>query len=256
LFEVIVSDNGSSDGSQDMVKSRFPDVILIENNKNLGFGAANNKGLAIARGKYIFYLNSDTVLLNNSPKMFFDYWENYNNKDCLGAIGCMLLNANLQPTHSFGAFPSAKGELREKFPKKASPGRTQSPPLSHEVDYIAGAALFLKNDAFAKFDERFFLYFEDSDLQLQLAHAGKKRLLIPGPKIIHLEGASNSTSTKSTFEGSSSRIQFALSKIKYYRKRKDNYFFILVLKLFIIIKWLNPKIFTGTAKYFRQLLAA
>ncbi|MGN0729950.1 glycosyltransferase [Treponema sp.] len=71
LFEVIVSDNGSTDGSIEMIKSEFPQVILIENNANLGFGAANNRGLKIEKGKYIFYLNSDTVLLNKAVKIFF-----------------------------------------------------------------------------------------------------------------------------------------------------------------------------------------
>lgn len=69
-FEVIVSDNGSTDGSIEMIRAEFPQVILIENNANLGFGAANNRGLKIARGKYVFYLNSDTVLLNNAVKLF------------------------------------------------------------------------------------------------------------------------------------------------------------------------------------------
>ena len=66
FFEVIVSDNGSTDGSIEMVKVNFPNVILIENNTNLGFGTANNRGLKIAQGKYILYLNSDTVLKNNA----------------------------------------------------------------------------------------------------------------------------------------------------------------------------------------------
>ena len=74
-FEVIVSDNGSVDGSIEMLKRDFSQVILIENNANLGFGAANNRGLEVAKGKYIFYLNSDTVLLNNAVKIFFDYLE-------------------------------------------------------------------------------------------------------------------------------------------------------------------------------------
>ena len=82
-FEIIVSDNGSVDGSVEMIKSEFPNVILIENNANLGFGAANNRGLKIAKGKYIFYLNSDTVLLNNAVKYFFDYWENALSRICV-----------------------------------------------------------------------------------------------------------------------------------------------------------------------------
>ena len=91
-FEIIVSDNGSTDGSIEMLKTEFPQVILIENNANLGFGAANNRALDIAKGKYIFYLNSDTVLLNNACKIFYDYWESAQNKDSIGAIGANLLD--------------------------------------------------------------------------------------------------------------------------------------------------------------------
>ena len=76
-YEIIVSDNGSTDGSIEMIKSEFPNVILIENNANLGFGGANNRGLAIAKGKYIFYLNSDTILLNNVTKYFYDFFEEH-----------------------------------------------------------------------------------------------------------------------------------------------------------------------------------
>ena len=57
LFEVIVSDNGSVDGSVEMVKKEFPQVVLVENNANLGFGTANNRGLDVAKGEFVFYLN-------------------------------------------------------------------------------------------------------------------------------------------------------------------------------------------------------
>jgi GT2 family glycosyltransferase len=254
LFETIVSDNGSTDGSVEMVQSCFPDVILLKNNKNLGFGAANNRGLDRAIGKYIFYLNSDTVLLNNAIKIFYDFWRQYPEHSRLGALGCILLNSELKPTHSFGNFSSAEQELAEKFSFVPKAHGLLAPPLPFETEYIAGAALFLKNDPFARFDERFFLYFEDSDLQLQLAKKEKKRIIIPGPQIIHLEGASNSKSTKDTFEGSASRIQFAISKIKYYKKRKDNLIIVSLLKFLILVKWLNPKNFPKTSKFFYQLI--
>lgn len=109
-FEVIVSDNGSTDGSIQMIKSEFPEVILIENNANLGFGAANNRALKIARGKYVFYLNSDTLLLNNAVKIFFDYWETSEDKEKLGALGCWLQDENGNTIHSGGKFPTLKIE--------------------------------------------------------------------------------------------------------------------------------------------------
>src|SRR5574344_737129 len=91
-FEVFVRDNNSKDGSISMIKKEFPSVILLENNANIGFGAANNRALKQAKGKYVFYLNSDTVLLNNAVKLFFDYFENAKDKENIGALGCNLVN--------------------------------------------------------------------------------------------------------------------------------------------------------------------
>jgi GT2 family glycosyltransferase len=105
-FEVIISDNGSTDGSVEMVKNEFPYVKLVANNENIGFGAANNRALKIANGKYIFYLNSDTVLLNNAVKIFFDYWENTEEKEKIGALGTNLIDADGKIIHSWGMFPT------------------------------------------------------------------------------------------------------------------------------------------------------
>ena len=114
-FEVIVSDNGSTDGSVEMIKTEFPQVVLIENNANLGFGAANNRGLAVAKGKYVFYLNSDTVILNNCLKIFYDYWENSPEKDKIGALGTNLLDANRNIAPSSSGFISYMRACRLAF---------------------------------------------------------------------------------------------------------------------------------------------
>ena len=90
-FEVIVSDNGSVDGSVEMLRSDFPQVILVDNKANLGFGTANNKGLDVAKGEFVFYLNSDTLLLNNAIKIFYDYWKQHESEQ-LGALGCNLVD--------------------------------------------------------------------------------------------------------------------------------------------------------------------
>jgi GT2 family glycosyltransferase len=255
-FEVVVCDNASIDDSVSMIKNKFPGVTLIESEKNLGFGAGNNLGRAKTSGEFVLFLNSDTVLLNNAVKIFYDYWKQCEEPLTLGAIGCILLDRHTQPCHSYGNFSSAQNELKEKFFfifKK--PAETPIIPPA-EVEYITGAALFMKNDQYAQYDERFFLYFDDSDLQLGLVKAGKKRIIIPGPQIIHYGGESNSSYTQKTFQGSFSRIQFAISKIKYYRKRRDNRAAIFILKAFTLIKWSNPIIIRRTFKYFPELLKA
>mgnify|MGYP002626043975 CR=1 FL=1 len=181
-YEIIVSDNGSTDGSIEMIKSEFPNVILIENNANLGFGGANNRGLAIAKGKYIFYLNSDTILLNNVTKYFYDFFEEHK-AEGIGALGSNLLDEKENVIHSFGKFPTMCGMLRIVLRDIASQSakfvlhilhndkehfRTSKKTESYyagEVEYITGADLFVKNDELAKFDENYILYYEETDLQ-------------------------------------------------------------------------------------------
>lgn len=199
-FEVIVSDNGSTDGSIEMIRAEFPQAILIENNANLGFGAANNRGLKIARGKYVFYLNSDTVLLNNAVKLFFDYWESSPEKDQIGALGCVLQDEEGRAIHSGGKFPTYGNVYKSLFSrflasygiKKENFGFIMRNDFDYTaVEYITGADNFLLNNSDACFDERYFMYFEESDLQYQLKKKGKQILLLTEPKIIHLGAGSS-----------------------------------------------------------------
>ena len=274
-FEVIVSDNGSKDGSIEMLKADFPQVILIENNANLGFGAANNRGLAIAKGKYIFYLNSDTILLNNAVKYFFDYWENSPEKDSIGALGANLLSINKETIHSGGLFPDYKSDISglmhniygftkqfffHKLFKKNLPEykNEKSEKIIGLIDYITGADLFLKNDNFAYFDEDFFMYCEETYLQYQLFMNNKNRLLINGPQIIHLEGASSKKITTDIVhkEASFASIQGKISRIIYFRKTGISTFKICALKIATILLWLNPLLFKTNAKYIKNIIMA
>ena len=86
-YEIIVVDNGSTDGSIEVL-SQDNRITLIQTGENLGFGKANNKGLEQAKGKYILFLNSDTLLRNNAIKIFYDFAEQYQGK--LGALGGIL----------------------------------------------------------------------------------------------------------------------------------------------------------------------
>ena len=232
-FEVIVSDNGSKDGSIEMIKAEFPQVILIENSENLGFGAANNRGLKIAKGKYVFYLNSDTVLLNNAVKIFFEYFEKNGEREKIGALGCNLTDKNFTTTHSFASFPNPKSILffyamrnikfdikrllhffnfdYTKYKKKLV-----YQEYFGKVDYITGADLFLLNNDRAEFDERYFLYSEEVQLEYNLAKKGLNRLIIDGPKIMHLQGMSDETFDEDLLKYTTfGKIQMDISNVKF-----------------------------------------
>jgi len=225
-FEIIIVDNASSDGSTEMIKRNFPYVILIESKENLGFGRANNLGAKHANGKYLFLLNSDTILIENSIKLLYDYFEN-NTNDKLALIGCKLLDINKNPHISYGNFPTIKQELfeyglskifKKYYLKNLSPSVSDNSNRLREVDYLMGADLFFKKKIFEEiggFDEDFFLYYEETEICYRLKAKGYQILWVPITSIIHYIGASgNQTNTFNywIFE------QLQKSKFLYYTK--------------------------------------
>lgn len=276
-FEVIVSDNGSTDGSVEMLREKFPRVLLVENGENLGFGAANNRALPFAKGKYILYLNSDTILLNNSVRFFFDYWENNGEKENLGALGCLLQDEEQLPTFSSGSFAwfdentlrfcidkirlllsvylkTARHFLFGYKLKTVRQSKSSHESESGFVDWIIGADLFLKNNNLARFDENIFMYCEEIDLQYQLKKQGLKRKLIDTPKIIHLEkGSSSQTATEVLDLASFSKINDSLSRIYLLKKNKFSFPKILVFQLTTLLIWLNPLLIRKTSRHIKKL---
>lgn len=268
-YEIIVSDNGSADGSLQMLETDFPKVKVIANGKNLGFGAANNRALDVATGKYIFYLNSDTILLNNAVKLFYDYFEEHDDGK-LGAIGANLLDKNNNVIHSYGTFTGFKLSFKQLLKMsvsnlilsvmyifRISPARFAHSDTTAfytgKVDYVTGADLFLKNNDSARFDEAFFLYFEEADLQRQLAKLGKTMLMIDGPLIQHLCGGSVGSDFSIKRKASFSRIQFELSRVRFLKKYNHKPVSLFFIKLLITLIWLNPFLIKATRKYIKQL---
>ena len=269
-FEVIVSDNGSQDGSLEMIKKEFPQVVLIENNANLGFGAANNRGLAIAKGKYVFYLNSDTLLLNNVVKIFYDFWENADNKNNIGALGAWLLKDD-KVIHSFAEYPTFKNMLYTLFRAIISSlfGKLKKIRNSNKIiikkkyadleilGYITGADLFIKNDRSAFFDERYFMYFEESDLQFNnFKKKNKKCIILADPQIIHLEGGSDKKTFKYDFNKKSAIFYWRSCLIyfkKNYPRKKIQRGILKALILFVYVFPLNIKYSRPYLKDFVQI---
>lgn len=224
-YEVIVVDNDSCDGTPDMLKTEFPWVCLIESKENLGFGKANNLGMKNALGKYFFLLNSDTILVNNAVKEFFDFAEN---NPSFGALGSILLDRSLKPCHSYGKFLTPGRSLKNvvakylRFLKEKShlhPDKVNHPL---EVEYITGADLWIPKEVYEKtggFDPDYFMYFEESDWQLRMSKIGLKRFIIPGPEIIHLEGGSDASQSNIW---SPSRLKNYYMSQRIYQKKHFN----------------------------------
>ena len=197
-YEVVVVDNHSSDGSLEMVEKNFPEVRLIKNKENLGFAKANNQGLALAQGKYISFLNSDTLVLSNAFKSLIKVIE----KDSsIGLLGPRLQGKNGQIQIS----------ARKRFPSLFSVFVEYTLPLQqllirlnnlHPCDFgrkahlkdlktahLMGACLLAKKETIQKiggFDERFFLFLEETDLAQRLTQDGYQIRYTPKAKIIHL----------------------------------------------------------------------
>ena len=114
-YEIILVDNASTDSSK-AVFPQDPRVRYIYSDRNLGFGRANNLGIREATGRYLFFLNSDTILLNNAVKYFFDFCEK-NPEHKIGALGAVLKDRNLRNIHSYGRLITPPGEIVEVLGK-------------------------------------------------------------------------------------------------------------------------------------------
>ena len=201
-FEVILVDNDSKDGSQEIF-SKDRRINFVESGGNIGFGRANNLGLKKATGKYIFFLNTDTLLVNNAIKYFFDYCEGHSH-DMLGGIGCLLQDKEGNTVHSFAHFPTLTSKLRDFFvaPIYKKLGKTYQrydttdddvTKDSFRVDYVTGADLFVSRELIDKcgaFDKDFFMYYEETEMQHRWTRNGYPSYIIKSPMIIHLEGGS------------------------------------------------------------------
>ena len=223
-FDVIVVDNGSKDGSQAIVKKKFPQVKLIPNKDNLGFAKANNQGIKLATGKYILLLNSDAYLIENS---FNKLVEQADELDDLGALGVLLLNENRSIQQSVGFFPDLPQVFWWMTFIDDLPGGTFFKPyhVDHdsfykdrrEVDWITGAAFLIPKkvtDKVGLLDEKIFMYGEDFEWCYRIKKAGFKVYFSPVAKIVHLGGGSVNKIRTNAFVGEFRGLEYFYKKYK------------------------------------------
>lgn len=215
-FEVFLVDNASSDGSVEAVREQYPQVNIIQNEKNLGFAAANNKALRIMQGKYALLLNTDTVLTEGSLATLLRYMENHEE---VGMACGQLLNADGSKQNSIANFPSLLGllcnetVLRLLFPRRF-PSKRQEYTEPIEVESCIGACLMVRKaamDAVGLLDERYFFFMEETDWAFAMHKAGWKSCFVPDARIYHLQGQSAGHNVKA-------RIMFYRARYQYFRK--------------------------------------
>lgn len=198
-YEIILVDNASTDGSKEYFET-LPKITYVYNKENLGFGKANNIGFKYAKSKYILLLNSDTYLLNNAIKCFYDEFEKMSAD--VACIGCKLLLPDKTPNHSYEELPTLKREFQNlieiylhpfKFKFHSFNERDYDDIDNFKVGYITGADLCIRRNVIEElgfFDPDFFMYSEEMELQHRYSKNGYSSVIVSTPQIVHLEGAS------------------------------------------------------------------
>lgn len=189
-FEIIVVDNGSSDESIARVENEFPEVILIKNEKNLGFARANNQGLAIGKARYFLLLNSDTVVKAGA---FDTLVEAADSHPELGVIGPRLLNLDGTLQKSWSSFPSFLSELLGRNFRIRKP--IPDFPQAYEVDWILGACMLVRSEVVREvgmMDPEYFFYSEETDWCYRIKKGNWRIWYLENAEVYHLGGGSTS----------------------------------------------------------------
>lgn len=198
-YEILLVDNASGDDSLSKLKDYFKDKVkFIASAENNGFAAGNNQALAIAEGRYILLLNSDTVVWENTLENIYNYMEEHND---VGACGCRVLLENGELDKACKrSFPNVKNSFFKLFhiPTNSKDANYYLDSLPddeiYEIDCLTGAFMFIKSEVLDKvgfLDESFFMYGEDIDLCFRIKNAGWKIVYYGKSKITHFKGGSS-----------------------------------------------------------------
>jgi GT2 family glycosyltransferase len=220
-IEIVVVDNGSNDGSAEMVEREFTSAQLVRNPDNRGFAAANNVAIRRAKGRYILLLNPDTELRPDTIPTLAGYLDTHPDT---GICGPRILF----PDGSFQScgyrFPTVLSEIRQSKnvgrAMKALVGPqtfVADPPHAREVDWVDGACFMIRRDVIDEIgplDEQFFLYAEELDWCFNARKAGWAVAAVPAAEMVHHLGKSSSQVSDRSL------IYFMDTRLRFYRKNR------------------------------------
>ena len=226
-LEIIVVDNASYDGCDQILADEFEDVYFVQSEHNIGFAGANNLGSQHSKAEYLLFLNPDTEV---GPGALRTMLENLKKLSKAGVVGAHLLNKDGSVQKScIRTFPTLLNQLLETetligwFPRSRLWGMAplyDQPEKPVEVDAISGACIMIKKSVFNcvdKFSADYFMYSEDIDLCHKVRKAGCKNYYIPTAVIVHYGGASSSQSSANTF----SSVMMLESRLRFFRKTQS-----------------------------------
>ena len=236
--EVIVVDNSSKDGSCEMIRTKYPGVILIENKDNKGFSRANNQGVEIAKGEYILFINPDTVMPEDFIQELASYMDAHPDA---GSIGPKLIDGKGQyapdgkksfPTFSVAIFKTTG--INKIFNKSPYFNKYYAVHVDKDevapVDMLSGCCMMVRHSVIKEiggaFDESYFMYCEDFDLSYRIQKAGYKNVYYPKTTLIHYKGESTRKATLSHVKIFNDAL--ATFVRKHYSKTNARLFIILI----------------------------
>lgn len=202
-YEVIVVDNASKDDSVEYIKKHFPEVKMIASTKNEGFSRANNHGVKISKGRYVLFLNSDTVVYKDSLEKMVEFMDDHLDA---GAATCFLeIPTGEVDDAAHRGFPTPWNSLcqfsglSKIFPHSMffngyHMAWRDLKTKPHEIDALAGAFMIVRREAGEDvlwWDEDYFFYGEDLDFCYQLKEKGWKIYFVPEVKVLHYKGMSS-----------------------------------------------------------------
>lgn len=250
--EIIVVDNNSQDGSPELVEQQFSEVQLIRLENNRGFGAGNNAGARIAKGEFLLLLNTDTELTGDILPVLVSLMKEHPE---VGIIGPKLLNPDgtLQISTAWEISIQGESKTRKRLKQYEFPAYQididKAFNHTHAVDVIVGAAFFIRKHLFddlGGFDERFFMYFEESDLCQRARGLGWKIFYTPEVSLIHILGHSVDKISDLM------KVEYRRSQLYYYQKHRPLWEQIL-LRIYLVIKFSVAVLRSPTAIHLKLL---